>query len=96
MPAAKTHPIYHRPSLHCGKCHNLLVFPRKKETDNAEIAAGRAVLAECVTCAVGVMIPPELFTPSSHKHVQVVQVTHAMRVEAAKPYITLGKTRITS
>jgi hypothetical protein len=80
-----SHPIYHRPQLHCGKCNHLLVFPRKAITDEADIQAGRAVLAECVTCAVGVMIPASFFTPSPHKHVQTITVTHEMRVPRKSP-----------
>lgn len=88
------HPIYHRPLLHCGKCHHLLVFPRKKTSDEADIQAGRAVLAECVTCAVGVMVPAALFAPSAHKQVTTIVVTHEMRVEAQKPRITLGDRKL--
>lgn len=88
------HPIFHRPSLHCGKCGHLLVFPRKKTSDEADIQAGRAVLAECVTCAVGVMVPAALFAPSAHKQVQTILVTHEMRVEKAAPSITLGGRRL--
>lgn len=66
---ADTHPIYQRPVIHCAKCHHPLVFPRKKETDASDVAAGRAVLAECVPCAVAVQVPAELFKASDHTHV---------------------------
>lgn len=65
---ADTHPIYQRPVIHCGKCSHPLVFPRKKETDAADIAAGRAVLAECVPCATAIQVPAELLKPSDHRY----------------------------
>lgn len=74
------HPVYHRPFLHCGKCQMPLTFPRKAETDEADVRAGKAVLAECITCAVGVMIPAEMLIPTVHTRVSTCTVTHKMRM----------------
>lgn len=65
---ADTHPIYQRPVIHCGKCNHPLVFPRKKSLDDADIAAGVAVLGECVPCATAIKVPTTLFAPSGHTH----------------------------
>ena len=75
------HPIYHLPQLRCGKCNNILAQPRNKKAVDADIAAGRAVLMECITCAVGLPVPAELFKASDHIHLDTVEVTHAMRVQ---------------
>lgn len=66
---ADTHPIYHRPVIHCGKCNHPLIFPRKRDVDAAAIKAGKAVLAECTVCAVAVQVPAAAFAPAGHADV---------------------------
>lgn len=65
---ADTHPIYQRPVIHCAKCGHALVFPHKRQVNCEKIAAGHAVLGECVPCAVAVEVPAELFQESAHTH----------------------------
>lgn len=64
-----THPVFVRPVIHCGKCERPLILPRKRTTDAEDIAAGRAVLAECTVCAVAVQVPAAMFKPSAHTHI---------------------------
>jgi hypothetical protein len=70
---ADTHPIYQRPVIHCAKCHQPLVFPRKKETDAEDIKNGVAVLGECIPCAVAVQVPASMFAPSGHTHANTTE-----------------------
>lgn len=70
---ADTHPIFTRPIPHCGKCGRPLIQPNKKVSDAADIAAGRAVLAECIVCAVAIQVPAEHFKPSAHTDVPTTE-----------------------
>ena len=64
-----THPIYHKPSLTCGRCHAPLVFPLRKDEQGKLIQEGKTVLAECNPCGIAVEVPAEMFDSGPVHHV---------------------------